>query len=166
MAEGGCGFERWLLETAQWAVSTTVASVATEANPPPDGQARVWQCGYGTAPADRGRHAPNPKGRTGCSIAKSTCIGVCNDILPFGTLSCRGAQCAPGQRKIIRFAGEHSDSLRAAYGGCSLDAHCGGCVRPYGSAGADEFTSGVPRSYPRAPSLAALPQFTLAHPTG
>ena len=114
-----------------------------------------------------GRHAPNPKGRTGCSIAKSTsCTGVCNDILPFATLSRRGAQCAPGQRKIIRFVGEHSDSLRAACGGCSLDARCGGCVRLYGSAGADEFTSGVPRSYPRAPSLAALPQFTLAHPPG
>ena len=91
----------------------------------------------------------------------------------FGTIYCRlrrypvgGAQCAPRQRKIIRFVGEHSDSLRAAYGGCSLDAHCGGCVRPYGSASADEFTNGVPRSYPRAPSLAALPQFTLAHPTG
>ena len=83
-------------------------------------------------------------------------IAVC-DVIP---------SCAPGQRKIIRFAGEHSDSLRAACGGCLLDAHCGGCVRPYGSAGADEFTNGVPRSYPRAPSLAALPQFTLAHPTG
>ena len=81
-------------------------------------------------------------------------------------LSRRGAQCAPGQRKIIRFVGEHSDSLRAACGGCSLDAHCGGCVRLYGSAGADEFTNGVPRSYLRAHSLAALPQFTLAHPTG
>ena len=113
-----------------------------------------------------GRHAPNSKGRTGCSIAKSTYTGVCNDILPFGTLSRRGAQCAPGQRKNIRFVGEHSDSLRAACGGCSLDAHCGGCVRPYGEVGVDEFTSGVPRSYPRAPSLAALPQFTLAHPTG
>ena len=64
-------------------------------------------------------------------------------------LSRRGAQCAPGQRKIIRFVGEHSDSLRAAYGGCSLDAHCGGCVRPYGEVGADEFTNDVPRSYPR-----------------
>ena len=50
LAEGGCGFERWLLETAQWAVSTTVASVATEANPPPDGSARMWQCGCGTVP--------------------------------------------------------------------------------------------------------------------
>ena len=98
------------------------------------------------------------KGRTGYPIAKSTCTGVCNDILPFATLSRRGAQCAPGQRKIIRFVGEHPDSLRAAYGGCSLDAHCGGGVRPYGSAGADEFTDGVPRSYLRAPSLAALPQ--------
>ena len=29
---------------------------------------------------------------------------------------------------------------------------------PYGSAGADEFTNGVPRSYLRALSLAALPQ--------
>ena len=83
----------------------------------------------------------------------------------FGTIYCRlrcylvgGAQYAPGQRKIIRDVGEHSDSLRAAYGGCSLDAHCGGCVRPYGSAGADGFTNGVPRSYLRAPSLAALPQ--------
>ena len=61
-----------------------------------------------------GRHAPNPKGRTDCSIAKSTCTGVCNDILPFATLSRLGAQCAPRQRKIIRFVGEHSDSLRAA----------------------------------------------------
>ena len=78
--------------------------------------------------------------------------------MPFATLSRRGAQCAPRQRKIIRFVGEHSDSLRAVCGSCSLDAHCGGCVRPYGSAGADEFTNGVPRSYPRAPSLAALPQ--------
>lgn len=43
--KAGGGFERWLLETARWAVSTTVASVATEANPPPDGSARVWQCG-------------------------------------------------------------------------------------------------------------------------
>ena len=115
--------------------------------------------------ANPGRHAPDPKGRTGCSIAKSTCAGVCNDILPFAMLSRRGAQCAPRQRKIIRGVGEHSDSLRAACGGCLLDAHCGGCVRPYGSAGADEFTNGVPRSYLRAPSLAALPQFTLPHPT-
>ena len=38
-------------------------------------------------------------------------------------------------------------------------------VRPYGSAGADEFTNGVPRSYLRAPSLADLLQFTVAHPT-
>ena len=60
-----------------------------------------------------------------CSIAKSTCTGVCNDILPFATLSrSRGAQCAPRQCKIIRFVGEHSDSLRAACGGCSLDAVC------------------------------------------
>ena len=28
-----------------------------------------------------------------------------NDILPFATLSRLGAQCAPGQRKIIRFVG-------------------------------------------------------------
>ena len=63
---------------------------------------------------NHGRHAPNPKGRTHCSIAKSTCTGVCNDILPFATLSRLGAQCAPRQRKIIRFVGEHSDSLRAA----------------------------------------------------
>ena len=71
----------------------------------------------------------------------------------------------PQQIKPYRsFSILHSDSLRAAYGGCSLDAHCGGGVRPYGSAGADEFTNGVPRSYPRAPSLAALPQFTLSRP--
>ena len=134
----------------------------SKANPPPDGQARVWQCGYGLHQPIT-QHAPDQKGRTGYPIAKSTCTGVCNDILPFATLSGRGAQCAPGQRKIIRFVGEHSDSLRAACGGCLLDAHCGGCVRPYGEVGVDEFTSGVPRSYPRAPSLAALPQFTLAH---
>ena len=53
----------------------------------------------------------------------------------FGTIYCRlrrypvgGAHCAPRQRKIIRFVGEHSDSLRAACGGCSLDAHCGRCL--------------------------------------
>ena len=45
--------------------------------------------------------------------------------MPFATLSRR-------VREIIRFVGKHSDSLRAAYGGCSLDAHCGGCVRPTG----------------------------------
>ena len=38
-------------------------------------------------------------------------------------------------------------------------------VLPYGYAFADEFTNGAPRSYPRAPSLAAMPQFTLPHPT-
>ena len=38
-------------------------------------------------------------------------------------------------------------------------------VLPYGYAFADEFTNGAPRSYPRAPSLAATPQFTSAHPT-
>ena len=38
-------------------------------------------------------------------------------------------------------------------------------VLPYGYAFADEFTFGAPRSYPRAPSLAAEPQFTLSHPT-
>ena len=37
-------------------------------------------------------------------------------------------------------------------------------VLPYGYAFADEFTNGAPRSYPRTPSLAATPQFTLAHP--
>ena len=37
---------------------------------------------------------------------------------------------------------------------------------PYGIDVAYEFTYGAPRSYPRAPSLAALPQFTLSHPTG
>ncbi len=60
----------------------------SKANPPPNGSAGVWQYGYGTAPANHGRHAPNPKGRTGCSIAKSTCTGylqryiaVC-DVIP------------------------------------------------------------------------------------
>ena len=38
-------------------------------------------------------------------------------------------------------------------------------VLPYGIHVADEFTNGAPRSYPRAPSLAAMPQFTLPHPT-
>ena len=36
---------------------------------------------------------------------------------------------------------------------------------PYGIDVAYEFTYGAPRSYPRAPSLAAMPQFTLPHPT-
>ena len=39
--KAGGGFERWLLETAQWAVSTGVAFTAVKANPPPDGQAGV-----------------------------------------------------------------------------------------------------------------------------
>ena len=39
----------------------------------------------------------------------------------------------PQQIKPYRsFSILNSDSLRAAYGGCSLDAHCGGCVRPTG----------------------------------
>lgn len=37
-------------------------------------------------------------------------------------------------------------------------------VLPYGHAFADEFTNGAPRSYSRAPSLAATLQFTLVHP--
>ena len=37
-------------------------------------------------------------------------------------------------------------------------------VRPYGYACADGL-HGAPGSYPRAPSLAAAPQFTLPHPT-
>ena len=122
---------------------------------------RLWDC---TSQSRQARAQSEGKNRLFDS--EINLYRLLNDILPFATLSRRGAQCAPGQRKIIRFVGEHSDSLRAAYGGCSLDAHCGGCVRPYGEVGVDEFTSGVPRSYPRAPSLAALPQFTLAHPTG
>ena len=43
--KAGGGFESRLLETCRWHVSTGVASVATEANPPPDGSAGVWQCG-------------------------------------------------------------------------------------------------------------------------
>ncbi len=34
-------------------------------------------------------------------------------------------------------------------------------VRPYGSAGADEFTNGVPRSYPRAPSFVHFPRISI-----
>ena len=118
---------------------------------------------------NHGRHAPNSKERQVSTRPIRRKERSFNDEIyqhgPFVTIYCRlrrypvgGAQCAHRQRKIIRFVGEHSDSLRAAYGGCSLDAHCGGCVRPYGSAGADEFTNGVPRSYLRALSLAALPQ--------
>ena len=122
---------------------------------------RLWDC---TSQSRQARAQSEGKNRLFDS--EINLYRLLNDILPFATLSRLGAQCAPGQRKIIRGVGEHSDSLRAACGGCSLDAHYGGCVRLYGSAGADEFTNGVPRSYPRAPSLAALPQFTLAHPTG
>ena len=120
---------------------------------------RLWDC---TSQSRQARAKSEGKNRL--LDSEINLYRLLNDILPLATLSRSGAQCAPGQRKIIRLVGEHSDSLRAACGGCSLDAHCGGCVRPYGSAGADEFTNGVPRSYLRAPSLAALPQFTLAHP--
>ena len=83
---------------------------------------RLWDC---TSQLRQARARSEGKNRL-CSIAKSTCTGyleryiaVC-DVIPSG-------------RKIIRFVGEHSDSLRAAYGGCSLDAHCGGCLNsPFG----------------------------------
>ena len=101
---------RWHSATAVGARRPTTSKIfngcsRSKANPPSNWPARVWQYGCGTAPANHGRHAPDPKGRTGCSIVKSTCTGVCNDILPFAMLSRRGAQCAPGQRKIIRFVG-------------------------------------------------------------
>ena len=70
-------------------------------------------------------------------------------------LSRRGAQCAPTQRQIKRFGSF------LAQAPVVLWAHT---VRPYDIACADGL-HGAPRSYPRAPSLAALPQFTLSHPT-
>ena len=71
-------------------------------------------------------------------------------------LTHRGAQCAPTQRQIKRFGSF------LAQAPVVLWAHT---VRPYDIACADGL-HGAPRSYPRAPSLAALPQFTLSHPTG
>ena len=88
---------------------------------------RLWDC---TSQSRQARAQSEGKNRLFDS--EINLYRLLNDILPFATLSRRGAQCAPGQRKIIRFVGEHSDSLRAACGGCSLDAHCGGCVRLYG----------------------------------
>ena len=149
MAEGGCGFERWLLEPCQWHGSTTVASVATEANPPPDGQARVWQCGYGTAPANHGRHAPNPQERQVSTRPIRRKERSFDDEIyqhgPFVTIYCRLRRYPVGAHSV------RPDSAKS-YGSWANN------VRPYGSAGADEFTNGVPRSYPRAPSLAALPR--------
>ena len=86
---------------------------------------RLWDC---TSQSRQARAKSEGKNRLFDS--EINLYRLLNDILPLATLSRRGAQCAPGQRKIIRFVGEHSDSLRAACGGCSLDAHCGGCVRP------------------------------------
>ena len=68
---------------------------------------RLWDC---TSQSRQAR--AQSEGKTDCSIAKSTCTGVCNDILPFAMLSRRGAQCAPRQRKIIRFVGEQYSPLR------------------------------------------------------
>ena len=145
-----------VLETCRWHVSTGVASVSTEANPPPDGQARVWQCGYGTAPDAQVRHAPYTKEcKTGTRLIRRKERSFDSEInlhRLFGTIYCR-LRCY--------LVGAHSMRPGSAksYGTWANN------VRPYGSAGADEFTNGVPRSYLRAPSLADLPQSTVAHPT-
>ena len=60
--KAGGGFERWLLETAQWAVSTTVAlpqqSESTTGRVGTRVAVRPW-----AAIANPGRHAPNSKER-------------------------------------------------------------------------------------------------------
>ena len=158
MAEGGCGFESRLLETCRWHVSTGVAlpqqSESTTGRAGTRVAVRPW-----AAIANHGRRTPNPKGRTGCSIAKSTRTGVCNDILPFATLSLRGAHthrsgrpASNRRRRLLASRGvrPHTNTKQRQR------AIWANNVRPYGSAGADEFTNGVPRSYPKAPSLVAF----------
>ena len=122
---------------------------------------RLWDC---TSQSRQARAQSEGKNRLFDS--EINLYRLLNDILPFATLSRRGAQCAPGQRKIIRFVGEHSDSLRAAYGGCSLDDHCGGCVRPTVQPVQMNLQTVCRGRTSGHFSLAALPQFTLAHPTG
>ena len=62
------GFHRSESESTTGRVGTRVA-------------VRRWDCTSQSRQAEalfegtKGRHAPNPKGRTGCSIAKSTCTG-------------------------------------------------------------------------------------------
>ncbi len=80
------------------------------------------------ARAQSGRNAKSARaqseGRTGCSIAKSTCTGYLNDILPFATLS---VGCAKSYDSWA-----NSDSLRAAYSELLAGRPLRWCVRPYG----------------------------------
>ena len=64
---------------------------------------------------------------------------------PFGTIYCHLRRYPVGAHSV-------RPGSAKSYGSWANN------VRPYGSAGADEFTNGVPRSYPKAPSLVALPQ--------
>ena len=52
----------------------------SKANPPPNGSARVWQCGYGTAPANCGRRTPNrkPNKRSGFITDKTQAYVIMN----------------------------------------------------------------------------------------
>ena len=82
-----------------------------------------------------------------CSIAKSTCTGVCNDILPFATLSRRGAHThrsgRPASNRRRRLLA--SRSVRPPYQStttCNLGEH----RSPYGIYGAKPCLSTNKRS--------------------
>ena len=82
-----------------------------------------------------------------CSIAKSTCTGVCNDILPFATLSRRGAHThrsgRPASNRRRRLLA--SRSVRPPYQStttCNLGEH----RSPYGIYGATPCLSTNKRS--------------------
>ena len=127
--KAGGGFESRLLETCQVARFNRRGFAAAKRIHHRTGRHACGSATMGGNSQSRQARAQS-EGKSGRSMMKSTSADrFVTDILSFAMLSRRG-------RKIIRFVGEHSDSLRAAYGGCSLDAHCGGCVRPYGIYGA------------------------------
>ena len=98
---------------------------------------------------NHGRHAPNPQERQVSTRPIRRKERSFDDEIyqhgPFVTIYCRLRRYPVGAHSV------RPDSAKS-YGSWANN------VRPYGSAGADEFTNGVPRSYPRAPSLAALPR--------
>ena len=78
--------------------------------------------GSWAAAANPGRHAPNPKGRTGCSIAKSTCTGhrrgapVCAPCQPSARIHSavwrgKGGHIGPPLRKWCRYG----ESVQTVY---------------------------------------------------
>ena len=96
-----------------------------------------------------GRRTPNPKERQVSTRPIRRKERSFNDEIyqhgPFGTIYCHLRRYPVGAHSV-------RPGSAKSYGSWANN------VRPYGSAGADEFTNGVPRSYPKAPSLVALPQ--------